>query len=488
MSGVATGHGRGSGTGHVATLPPFPERVRLAVADDHLHEAIARATGTLQSRRGAAFDSLEQADLVRDHARRGKLTALRQLDGMLETFERRLIDNGIQVHWARDAEEARTIVLKIARTRGCRRAVKAKSMLTEEIHLNPALQAAGIEVLETDLGEYVVQLADDRPSHIILPIIHLTREDVGRVMSEQLGVPYTSEPKELCKIARVRLRDEFLAADLGISGGNFGVVETGSICLVSNEGNIRMSTTLPRVHVALIGIEKLVPTLADLDYALKVLARSATGQKITVYTSLISGPRRHADEVAPEEVHVVLLDHGRTSTLAGEHAEMLACIRCGACLNACPVFHNIGGHAYGDVYPGPMGSVLMPTLRGLPQWQELPQASSLCGACKEICPVRIDLPRMLLQLRHETVTTLGAPAALRWMMRAYAFLATRPRLMRFASKVGRGLARRIARDGWIGRIGGAPALFAGWTEHRDLKAPAAQSFAQWWEERQRDRA
>jgi L-lactate dehydrogenase complex protein LldF len=454
--------------------------VKAAVADAHLHDAIGRATGQLQARRSAAFASLEHADLVRDHARAAKLTALANLDSMLETFERNARANGITVHWARDPDEACRIVVEIARSRGCKKAVKAKSMLTEEIHLNPALMAAGVAVVETDLGEYIVQLRDDRPSHIILPIIHLTREDVGRTMEEQLAVPYTSEPKELCAIARARLREEFLSADLGISGGNFAVVETGSIGLVSNEGNIRMVTSLPRVHVALIGIEKLVPTLADFDRMIQVLARSATGQKITVYTTLVNGPRRTKDEEGPEEVHVVLLDGGRSATLAGDEAEILACIRCGACLNACPVFKNIGGHAYGDTYPGPMGSILTPSLRGMPGWDELPQASSLCGACREVCPVRIDLPRMLLTLRARGVAERGAPAAQRIFMKAFAFVATRPRLMRLALRVARVGAKWIGRDGWIARL---PGFFGGWTNHRDLKAPAAQSFDEWWERR-----
>jgi L-lactate dehydrogenase complex protein LldF len=463
----------------------FAERVRRAVADEHLHEAIGRATGQLRSRRDAAFASLEHADLVRDRARHAKLRALARLDEMLKTFETNCIRNGIQVHWARDGGEACRIVAEIARSRGLRRAVKAKSMLTEEIHLNAALQSAGVEVLESDLGEYVVQLARDRPSHIILPIIHLTREDVGRVMERTLAVPYTSEPEELCRIARRKLRGEFLRADLGISGGNFGVVETGSICLVSNEGNIRMSTTLPRVHVALLGIEKLVPTLADLEAMLQVLARSATGQTFTAYTTLIHGPRRGPDEVAPEEVHVVLLDHGRSATLAGEQAEILACIRCGACLNACPVFHAIGGHAYGDVYPGPMGSVLTPALRGLPRWRELPQASSLCGACREVCPVRIDLPRMLLSLRARSAATRAAPRWQRLAMRAFAFLGTRPRLFALARRLAGFLARRRARDGWIRRL---PGPLAGFTAHRDLLAPTRRTFDDWWKERRHGRA
>jgi L-lactate dehydrogenase complex protein LldF len=465
----------------VSTAPSgFRDRVRRAVADAHLHDAIGRATGQLQSRRSAAFASLEHADLVRDRARTAKLATLAHLDTMLETFEKNARANGIAVHWARDADEACRIVVAIARERGLKRAVKAKSMLTEEIHLNPALLAAGVEVVETDLGEYVVQLRDDRPSHIILPIIHLTREDVGRTMEEQLAVPYTSEPKELCAIARARLREEFLSADLGISGGNFAIVESGSIGLVSNEGNIRMVTSLPRVHVALLGIEKLIPTLADFDSMIRVLARSATGQKITVYTTLVNGPRRRANEEGPEEVHVVLLDGGRSSTLAGEEAEILACIRCGACLNACPVFKNVGGHAYGDTYPGPMGSVLTPSLRGMAGWEELPQASSLCGACREVCPVRIDLPRMLLSLRARGVAERGAPLSQRLLMKLFAVLATHPAAMRLALRGARLGARIAGRDGWIGRL---PGFLGGWTQHRDLKAPAAQSFIEWWEHR-----
>lgn len=464
-------------------LPPFQERVRAAVGDAHLHEAIDRATGQLQARRGAAFASLEAADLVRDHARAAKLDVLAHLDVALATFESNARANGIEVHWARDAEEAQRLVVAIARAAGCRRAVKAKSMATEEIHLNPALEAAGIRVVETDLGEYVVQLRADRPSHIILPIIHLTKEDVGRTMSQQLSVPYTSSPQELCAIARARLREEFLGADLGISGGNFAIVESGSLGLVSNEGNIRMVTSLPRVHVALIGIEKLVPTLADWERMVQVLARSATGQKITVYTTLVNGPRRMLSDEGPEQVHVILLDHGRAATLAGDEAEILACIRCGACLNVCPVFRNIGGHAYGDTYPGPMGAVLTPSLRGLPEWQDLPQASSLCGACRDVCPVRIDLPRMLLSLRARGVATGRVALAQRLFMKAYAFLAVRPRWLRFAMKCARRLARLRATDGWIARRPGLPGFLGGWTEQRDFPVPAARTFADWWEQR-----
>jgi L-lactate dehydrogenase complex protein LldF len=455
---------------------PFRERVARALSDETLHVALARATGQLAARRDGAFATLAEAELVRDHARAGKLAALR----LLEEFERRLVANGAQVHWARDAEEACATIVALARARGCKLAVKGKSMATEEVELNAALQAAGLAVVESDLGEYVVQLDRDRPSHIILPILHRTREQVGRTFARELGVGYTPDPAALARIARERLRGEFLAADLGITGANFGVVESGTLCIVSNEGNVRMSSSLPRVHVALLGIDKLVPTFADLDAALKVLARSATGQPSTVYVSLVNGPRRAPDEVAPEELHVVLLDHGRTRTLAGEAAEMFACIRCGACLNACPVFQQVGGHAYGSIYPGPMGSVLTPTMRGLAGHAELPEASSLCGACRDACPVRIDLPRMLLALRRERVATLPVARSLRFAMAAWAFVMVRPRLLRLVRRLARAVLRRLAPDGWLRR---APGLLGGWTMARDLKTPAPRSFDEWWSAR-----
>jgi L-lactate dehydrogenase complex protein LldF len=264
---------------------------------------------------------------------------------------------------------------------------------------------------------------------------------------------------------------------MGISGANFGVVEDGTLCLVTNEGNGRMVTTLPRVHVVLMGIEKLVPSLADLDRLLKVLARSATGQKLTSYTTLIRGPRRPGDGCGPEALHVVLLDNGRSGILAGESAEILGCIRCGACLNACPIYRNIGGHAYGDTYPGPLGAVLTPGLRGLPAWTELPAASTLCGACREVCPVRLDIPRMLLELRGRAAREAAQPASLRIGMRAFAWLAARPRLYRGAWRLARWSLRRLASRGWIRR---APGLLGGWTRARDLRAPAARSFQEQW--------
>jgi L-lactate dehydrogenase complex protein LldF len=456
---------------------PFPLRVRAALGDERLHVALDRATTQLASRRSTALSSLADADGVRDSVRRAKMAVLSDLAGYLELFETRLTANGCRVHWAEDGEAARRIVLDIARESGVKRAVKAKSMASEEVHLNEGLLRGGVEVVETDLGEYVVQLADDRPSHIILPIIHRTREDVGRLMEEKLEVPYSDEPATLAGYARLRLRREFLAADMGITGANFGVVEDGTICLVTNEGNGRMVTTLPRVHVVLMGIEKLVPTLDDLVAGLKVLARSATGQKLSVYTTLIRGPRREGDECGPEEVHVVLLDNGRSEILAGQDAEILACIRCGACLNACPIYRSIGGHAYGDTYPGPIGAVVTPGLRGLGGWSELPQASTLCGACRDVCPVRLDIPRMLLGLRARPASRARAPLTLRAGMKAFAWVARRPRLYAWAARAAGWGLRRLAREGWIRRL---PGLAGGWTQVRDFKAPARATFQDEW--------
>jgi L-lactate dehydrogenase complex protein LldF len=469
---------------HERTSGDFGTRVELALADDNLRGALDRASGLFGVRRQAGLATLENADAVRDAARAGRLRAIAHLAEYLEQFEKKLLANGVQVHWADTPEEANRIVERIAAATHTKRVVKSKSMVSEETHLNAALERAGVEVVETDLGEYIIQLANDRPSHIIAPIIHMTRQDVGRVMERQLHVPYSDDTQVLAATARRRLRDEFLRADMGITGANFGVVETGSICLVTNEGNGRMVTTLPRVHVAMMGIEKLVPTLADLDRCLQVLARSATGQKLTVYTTMIRGPRAAGDPDGPDEVHVVLLDNGRSRILAGETAEILACIRCGACLNACPVYRTIGGHAYGDTYQGPVGAILTPGLRGLQEWRALPDASSLCGACREVCPVRLDIPRMLLTLRAAATRERPAPRSLAVAMKAYAWVATRPRVYRAVVGAGGWWLRRLARNGWIRK---APGLAGGWTSSRDLRVPAARTFQQRWREWQRRR-
>ena len=455
---------------------PFEVRVHKALQDPDLRGALQTMSRQLTSRRALAFQSLPASDSMRDLARKAKLDTLRDLASNLELFERRLAANGARVHWAETGADANRIVAKIATQHGVRRVAKAKSMVSEEIHLNASLERAGIEVVETDLGEYVVQLADDRPSHIVAPIIHLTRKQVGQVMHDRLKTPLTDDPSTLGQYARERLRRVFLDTDMGITGANFGIVETGTICLVTNEGNGRMVSTLPRVHVVLMGIEKLVPTLADLDRFLKLLARSATGQKLTAYTSLISGPRRSADECGPDALHVVLIDNGRSRLMASGAAEILGCIRCGACLNVCPVYTSIGGHAYGDTYPGPVGAILTPGLRGLRDWADLSSASSLCGACRDVCPVRLDIPRMLLHLRHDAART-HTPGWLRWAMRGFGLIVGRPALYGVVNHAARFALRRRARDGWITS---APGPAAAWTASRDLRSPAQLAFQQAW--------
>ncbi|MCS7039513.1 MAG: LutB/LldF family L-lactate oxidation iron-sulfur protein, partial [Anaerolineae bacterium] len=394
--------------------------------------------------------------------------------------------NGSRVYWARDAAEACRLVVAIAQERNARRIVKSKSMLTEEIRLNEALEAAGLEVLETDLGEYIVQLGHDHPSHIVAPIVHKRLEDVAALFHEHLGTPLAADIPTLTAAARAALRRHFLQADLGITGANFAVAETGSIVLVTNEGNGRFVTTTPRVHVALVGIERVVPTLAEVGTLLQLLAASATGQPLSTYTTFITGPRRHPDEDGPEEVHIILVDNGRTQALAGELAEILYCIRCGACLNVCPVYRNVGGHAYGAVYPGPVGIVVNPALQGLGPWHELPQASSLCGACTEACPVRIDIPRMLLRLRAASVDQGHAPGWLRWGIRLYAWAAVHPRFFRLGGRLAAWGQRLLPgkRNGWNLRL---PGPLAGWTASRGFPPLARESFSRRWARRHHGR-
>jgi L-lactate dehydrogenase complex protein LldF len=350
-------------------------------------------------------------------------------------------------------------------------------MVTEEIELNAALEADGRTVVETDLGEFIVQISGDRPSHIVAPVLHWTRQEVGRLFADELSVSYTEEPTELKQIARTHLRRIFLEADMGISGVNFAAASTGTIAVVTNEGNGRLTTTAPRVHVAVIGMERVVPTLEDVGVMLEVLGRSATGQSLTTYTNLITGPRRSGDPDGPDDLHVVILDNGRSTVLHDDVSEVLACIRCGACLNVCPVYRNVGGHAYGDIYPGPVGAVLSPVLFGFEGREQLPYACTFCGACLEVCPARIDLPRMLVNLRERVAEEGSAFAWLGPATKAYAFAATRPVMWRGAIG-GASLAGRAKRVGRFTRLRGPGKA---WTAVRDLPAPSRQSFRRWWE-------
>jgi L-lactate dehydrogenase complex protein LldF len=463
---------------------PFRERAGQALQDPFLREALTVATTKFLTLRRDAFAEFPEGEALRDRAREIKEATLQQLDVWVE----RLIDNverrGGHVHYAASDVEARQIVLDIARRTGVRMAVKSKSMASEEIHLNEALAAAGVTPVETDLGEYIIQLAHERPSHIIAPAIHKTKGQVAELFTRELARPVEADPEALTRVARAELREKFLQADLGITGANFAVAETGTIVLVTNEGNGRMVTSLPRVHVAIMGVEKVVPSLTDLMVFLAILAKSATGQKLSVYTTLVQGPRRPDELEGPDELHLVLLDNGRVAQLAGPLRESLACLRCGACLNVCPVYRQIGGHAYGYTYPGPIGILLTAMLNGPGSVKDLAHASSLCGACLEACPVRIDIPKMLIDLRREVAEQRIAPWPERVVFRAFAWLLARPAAYRWAAPLARLLQRPFARRGTIRRL---PLFFAPWTRTRDLPAVAERTFQERWRARERRR-
>ncbi|HYK19632.1 MAG TPA: lactate utilization protein B, partial [Pyrinomonadaceae bacterium] len=343
-----------------------------------------------------------------------------------------------------------------------------KSMTAEETHLNDALEAAGTQVVETDLGEYIIQLAHETPSHIIAPAIHKTRRQIADLFTSELGMPPTDDVAQLTSTARATLRDRFAAADVGISGVNFGIAETGTIVIVENEGNIRLTTSLPRAHIAVMGIEKVVPHFADLDVFLKLLPRSGTGQRLTTYQSFITGTKRRASDEGPDELHIVLLDNGRSPMLAHPITrQSLACIRCGACLNACPVYQQIGGHAYGSVYPGPIGAVITPQLMGIEKTAQLPYASSLCGACREVCPVKIDIPRLLLHLRGEITAQHKGSVAERLAFKLWARVMMSPTLYKLSSVAGRIVQR-------------ATPVSRAWTKGRDLRPIESKSFHDLW--------
>jgi L-lactate dehydrogenase complex protein LldF len=455
---------------------------QLALQDAPLQSALARLADTLGRRNKEAWAALPESDALRERARAIKDHTLAELDRYLEQLEASVRRLGGHVHYAADAAEAARIITELVLRHG-RKAVKSKSMTSEEIHLNQALQAAGIEVVETDFGEYIIQVAGHRPSHLVAPALHLRIEEVAQILSRHAGEPLPADAPVLTQFARRTLRQHFATADVGITGVNFAVAETGTVVLVTNEGNGRLTTALPRVHVAVMGMEKVVPTLADLAVFLKVLSRAATGQKLSVYTSWITGPRRPEELDGPEEFHLVVLDNGRSRILAGPLRESLFCIRCGACLNACPVYRTIGGHAYGGVYAGPIGAVLTPLYDGLAVHPHLPHASSLCGACQAACPVKIAIPQMLIQLRSMQHAEPGCGG--RWerlAYRAWAWLLRRPRLYRLATWLAsRTLGRWFAR-GWIRRLPGA---LHGWTQSRDFPAPARQRFSDWWRQRRR---
>jgi L-lactate dehydrogenase complex protein LldF len=465
----------------------FQGASRAALDDASLQSALVQLTSTLMAANRRGFASLADSNELRDHAKRVKEHTLAHLDQYLEQLEASVQHNGGHVHWAATAADARQIVLDIAKQTSCRRIVKSKSMTTEEIHLNPALEQAGFEVTETDFGEFIIQLAGERPSHLVAPAVHHTRQSIARLLSDRAGVNAPDDPASLAKLGRVLLRAKFAEADMGISGANFAVADTGTIVLISNEGNARLTTTCPRVHVAVMGMEKLIPRWTDLPVFLKLLARAATGQTLSVYTTMISGPRRPSELDGPEEFHLVILDNGRSRVLATPFRESLQCIRCGACLNACPVYRRIGGHAYGGVYSGPIGSILTPLYDSVADNPDLPHASSLCGACQAACPVKINIPHMLIALREmqhrpHRERSSRKRHEIPWERLAYAAsreVLKRPWLYRMALRLSRWFVRPFAREGWLNKL---PGPGSGWTQARDFPAPARQSFREQWKD------
>src|SRR5215212_11214334 len=427
------------------TSQNFKANARKALADPQLQRALGHVKTGFIGRRQAAADRLPEFDALRDSARDIKAHTLAHLDLYLEAYEAKVRASGGHVHFARNSAEARDIVLTICRAAGARSVTKGKSMIAEEIGLNAHLEAAGITPVETDLGEYIIQLRGEIPSHIIAPAVHVNASqveaDFRRVHTHLDPGRDLSEPVNLLGEARTVLREKFLAADVGITGANFLVAETGTSIIVTNEGNGDLSQILPRTHIVLASLEKLVPTLEDAAQLLRVLARSATGQDMSVYTTLSTGPRRPGDVDGPERYHVVILDNGRSAMLGTSFQDMLRCIRCGACMNHCPVYQAVGGHAYGWVYPGPMGAVLTPTLIGVDKAGHLPNASTFCGRCESVCPVRIPLPKMMRHWREREFERHLTPATVRSGLGLWGFFATRPKLYRLATGLAmRGLA------------------------------------------------
>lgn len=472
----------------------FVANYRRALTNQTLQRALSTATDKALDARQVAIEHVGEAswEALRKRARAIKEHSINHLDYYLEKFAANVERRGGNVYWASDASQASRYIMQLARERGINVAVKGKSMMTEEIGLNRSLIEAGIEAVETDLGEYIVQMAGERPSHINMPAIHKTRGDVADLFTEKLHVERTEEIPRMTALARGVLRQRFIEAGMGITGVNYAVAETGTIVLVENEGNIRMSTSLPRVHVAIMGLEKVIPKFADLDVFLKLLSRSASGQKMCSYVSFLTGVKQSVHEEGPDEFHVVILDNGRVNMLANPHLrESLYCIRCGACLNVCPVYQKIGGHAYGWVYPGPIGAILTPQMIGRERAADLPFASSLCGACRDVCPVQINIPDMLLHLRSEIKESVmeqpasGGPSLKRrfnnivertackiWL----AAMKDSRRYMQ-ATRLSRLVQRIFGRKG---RDGLRSLSVPGWSGYREMPPLAARSFREVW--------
>ncbi len=466
---------------HEPTSAEFPANVDRALGDETLQEVMSGMAGGLLAFREAAVKNLPEFEGLRDEGKRIKDHTLEHLDYYLEAFEEKVEASGGQVHWAHTADDARNAVLEICKKAGAKKIIKGKSMISEEVSLNAALEEAKYQVVETDLGEYIIQLRKETPSHILAPALHVNMQQVAQNFREQHDAldpdRELDEPQLLVDEARAVLREHFLTADVGITGANFLVAETGTAVVVTNEGNGDLCMTQPRVHIVIASIEKIVPTLNDTSTLLRLLARSATGQPLSVYTTFVTGPKRPDDADGVDEYHVVLVDNGRSEILGSERQDMLRCIRCAACMNYCPVYRSIGGHAYGWVYPGPMGAVLTPSFIGIEESHHLPNASTFCGRCEEVCPVRIPLTSMMRHWREEEFERHLTPSSSRWALKLWAGLANRPGLYRRVTRLTARLLKRMG--GKKGAIKSMP-LVGGWTSVRDLPAPEGKTFQDLW--------
>ena len=472
------------GVGHLRGDEPFPDAARKALRDGQLRANLGHATTTIRAKRAQVVAEVPDWEQLRSAGKAVKTGTMARLDELLVQFEEQVTARGGTVHWARDADEANRIVTALVQATGAREVVKVKSMATQEIGLNEALEAAGIEAFETDLAELIVQLGHDKPSHILVPAIHKNRAEIREIFlrtMEGVDPALTDEPRKLAMAARRHLRERFLRAEVAISGANFGIAETGTLAVVESEGNGRMCLTLPRTLITVMGIEKLLPTWRDLEVFLQLLPRSSTGERMNPYTSMWAGV---TPGDGPQDFHLVLLDNGRTAVLADEVGrEALHCIRCSACLNVCPVYERTGGHAYGSVYPGPIGAVLSPQLTGIEDNASLPYASSLCGACYEVCPVAIDIPSILVHLRAEHVEAQHKATPEGVAFRALAKVMSDPRKWHLAQRAAR-LGRLLAR-GRPTMPNLLPPPLSGWTRSRDLPTPPSRTFVQQWTEEHR---
>ncbi len=466
------------------TSHTFKDNAAKAIQDGGVPRALKNVRQNFIDKRVKAVEALPEFEALRESAKEIKNHTLEHLDLYLERYEQKVKESGGHVHFAVDAAEARAIVLDICRKAGARTVTKGKSMITEEIGLNAHLEANGVVPVETDLGEYIIQLRGEAPSHIIAPAVHLTKDqieaDFRRVHTNLDPKRDLTEKTSLLTEASTMLREKFLVADVGITGANFLIAETGTSVIVTNEGNGDLTQLLPRVHVVVASIEKVVPTLEDTSQILRVLARSATGQEMSVYTTLSTGPRRATDVDGPEEYHVVLLDNGRSAMLGTEFQDMLRCIRCAACMNHCPVYHQIGGHAYGWIYPGPMGSVLTPSLIGVDKAGDLPNASTFCGRCESVCPMKIPLPKMMRHWREREFERNLNPAVARYGLGFWAFFAKKPWLYRLSTRLAAKSMKLLGRNkGSFQSLPGAGA----WTQYRDFAVPEGETFQAKWKKR-----